>query len=101
MTSMYTKDERIIINNDAFILKMTQEMSGIGGREYFLNNKKQRRKLITLSSNISEGNHTIYTVKLKNSPDYKIDILIHEKDIENIPSLNDNWIFLKFRKLKT
>ena len=70
---------------------MYNGMTGIGSREYWIDDKKQHHNIVMQSQDITKGNHEIYTIKWRDTPWDKIDIIIHESEVPFLLSNENSW----------
>jgi hypothetical protein len=70
---------------------MENGMTGIGSRKYWINGKEQYRNAVSQSEDLTKGNHEIYTIKWRDTPWDKIDIIIHEDEVPFLLNDENSW----------
>jgi len=91
MNLKYIRDTEIIIDNKKHFICMENGMTGIGSRRYWINDKKQDRNAVIQSEDLTKGNHEIYTIKWRDTPYDKIDIIIHENEVPFLLNEENAW----------
>jgi len=91
MNFKYTDDTEITIDGNKHIIRMYEGMTGIGSRYYWIDGKKRMRNCVTQSEDLRKGNHFIYTIKWRDNPWDKVDIIIHEDELSNLLSEENKW----------
>lgn len=76
----YTTNTPVLIDGVKHYISMENGMTGIGSRAYWVDDKKQFRNCVTQSADLTKGNHFIYTIKWRDTPWDKVDIIIHEDE---------------------
>ena len=66
-------------------------MTGIGSRRYWIDDKDQYRNAVIQSEDLTKGNHEIYTIKWRDTPWDKIDIIIHEDEVPLLLKEENDW----------
>lgn len=91
MNFKYTTNTQIIIDNQEHFVRMENGMTGIGSRKYWIDDKEQYRGVVTQSEDLTKGNHEIYTIKWRDTPWDKIDIIIHENEVPFFLNEENAW----------
>ena len=91
MNFNYITNTEVTIDNKKYYIRMYNGMTGIGSREYWINDKKQHHNIVMQSQDITKGNHEIYTIKWRDTPWDKIDIIIHESEVPFLLSNENSW----------
>lgn len=91
MNFNYITNTEVIIDNKKHYIRMYNGMTGIGSREYWIDDKKQHHNIVMQSQDITKGNHEIYTIKWRDTPWDKIDIIIHESEVPFLLSNENSW----------
>jgi hypothetical protein len=77
----YTENTIVTIDGKPHIIRMYDGCTGIGSREYWLDDKKRSNNIVTQSNDITVGNHELYRINWREQPWDVIDILIHEDEV--------------------
>ena len=91
MSFKYTTNTEITIDNQKHFVRMENGMTGIGSRRYWIDDKDQYRNAVTQSEDLTKGNHEIYTIKWRDTPWDKIDIIIHEDEVPFLLKEENAW----------
>lgn len=91
MNFNYITNTEVTIDNKKHYIRMYNGMTGIGSREYWIDDKKQHHNIVMQSQDITKGNHEIYTIKWRDTPWDKIDIIIHESEVPFLLSNENSW----------
>ena len=91
MNFNYTTNTEITIDNKKHYVRMYNGMTGIGSREYWIDDKKQFNNAVMQSPDITQGNHEVYSIKWRDTPWDKIDIIIHENEVPFLLSPENSW----------
>lgn len=91
MNFNYITNTEVTIDNKKHYIRMYNGMTGIGSREYWIDDKKQHHNIVMKSQDITKGNHEIYTIKWRDTPWDKIDIIIHESEVPFLLSNENSW----------
>ena len=87
----YTTNTEITIDNEKHYVRMDNGMTGIGSRGYCIDDKKQFRNAVIQSQDITKDNHEVYSIKWRDNPWDKIDIIIHETEVPFLLSPENSW----------
>lgn len=91
MTFKYTNDTEVTIDGSQHIIRMYDGMTGIGSRDWWLDGKEQLRNVVTQSADLTQGNHFVYTIKWRDTPWDKVDIIIHEDHLDELLNEENAW----------
>jgi hypothetical protein len=101
MNFKYIENTSITIDNEKHLIKMYNGMTGIGTRIYWIDNKKQFNNVFTKSDDLTNGNHEIYSIKWRDIPWDRIDIILHESEVPILLNDENSWREPKKRIFKS
>ncbi len=87
----YTEDTEIIIDGEKHLIRFYDGMTGIGSRDYWVDGIKQARNAVRQTADITKGNHFIYTIKWRDTPWDKVDVVISEEELPNLLNAGQKW----------
>ena len=91
MEFKYTENTTVLIDGGQHQLRFENGITGIGSRMYWINDKKQSRRAVFQSPNITKGNHFIYKIKWRKTPYDWVDIIIHEDHLNILLGDDQKW----------
>jgi len=87
----YSEPTEVIIVGQPHVVQMAEGMTGIGSRAYYVDGKAMFRDCVTQSEDLASGNHSVYTIKWRDTPWDRVDIIIHESEVPWLLSDENKW----------
>lgn len=87
----YIENTTIKIDGIEHQIRFEKGMTGIGSRAYWIDDVKQSNNSVRQSKDITNGNHFIYTIKWRDTPWDRVDIIISEEEFPIIMSEENEW----------
>jgi len=87
----YVAPTQVLIDGQSRTIQMENGMTGIGSRTYYVDGKNQFHRCVTQSEDLTNGNHAIYTIKWRDTPWDKVDVIIHEAELPVLLSEENKW----------
>ena len=87
----YLENTEILIDGEKHQVRFENGMTGIGSRRYWVDDKLQSENSVWQTSDITKGNHFIYTIKWRDTPWDKVDIIIHEDELPKLLNDENKW----------
>lgn len=87
----YIENTEITINGEKHLIRFENGMTGIGSRRYWIDDREQSKNSVRQTSDITNGNHYIYTIKWRDTPWDKVDIIVSEDELPIILHENNKW----------
>lgn len=97
----YLINTRVQIYGKYHVIRFENGMTGIGSRKYWVDDKEQFNKCVRQSTDLEKGNHYIYSMKWRDTPWDRVDIIISEDLIAVLLAEENKWREPRKREFKS
>jgi len=87
----HIENTTIKIDSKKHLIRFENGMTGIGSRAYWVDDNKMFHDAVRQTEDITKGNHFIYTMKWRDTPWDRVDIIISEKELPNLLAEENKW----------
>ena len=96
----YTKNTPILIDGILHQIRLYNGMTGIGSRDYWIDDKKQQKRVFINDGEIKDDeDYSVYNIKWRDNPWDRVDIVISKKDEYTLFTDDLKWIEPKKRSM--
>jgi hypothetical protein len=86
-----TTNTSVLIDGKIHMVRFYPGMTGIGSREFWIDNKKFYPCAVRHTDNLEKGNHFLYLIKWRDNPWSKVYIFIKEDYLHELLNENNSW----------
>lgn len=81
----------ITLNGETHLVRFYNGMSGIGSREFWIDDKRYDYGAVRQSADLTKGNHFLYKMKWRDTPWDWVYIFIHEDELSMLLNEDNKW----------
>lgn len=87
----YTENTPVMIDNKIHMVRFYDGMTGIGSRDFWVDDKKYSHGAVRQTENLTRGNHFLYLIKWRDQPWDLVYIFISEEQLPVLLSEENSW----------
>jgi hypothetical protein len=81
----------VVIDSKENLVRFENGMTGIGSRRFWINDEEYGYNAVRQTDDITQGNHSLYLIKWRDTPWDKVYLFISEKYVPDLLSEDNRW----------